>query len=119
VSVEGRSLAAVHGGLAGVLLLRPDVAARAMGASRGGKHPVLRLLGARHAVEAVALTSTNSPSAMKVAAGVDVLHGSTCLLLAAASKRERTPALRNAALAAVLASAAALVSRAHAPVRGG
>lgn len=87
-----------------VLLLRPRAAARALGTSAAGRHPVLRLLGARQVVQGAVSVRGLSPGGRALGAVIDSLHALSCLVLARQRPHLRTPALRNAALASAFAA---------------
>lgn len=93
-----------------MLCLRPAAAARVLDAPPVRSHPVLRVLGARHLLEALAILAR--PTRGVVAAGivVDATHVLSCLLFGAVSAEHRQPALRDAALqsATLLATCLAL-----------
>jgi len=80
------------------MVSRPAAAARVLDASPAGSHPVLRVLGARHLLEALAILLR--PTRGVVAAGmvVDATHLLSCLLFGAVSAEHRRPALRDAAV---------------------
>lgn len=85
------------------LLLWPNLSAHALGSPTSGSHPVLRLLGARQLVQAGLDLRFRSPRAGTVNVATDTAHGLSCVALAAASPQRRTPALRDAIVAAALA----------------
>lgn len=70
---------------------------------------VVRVLGARHVVQAVGEAVLDDPPVRRLGAGVDALHALTALALAAGSKGWRPLALRSAATAGGF-SAASLFS---------
>jgi hypothetical protein len=82
------------GAVEGLLLgRRPDERARR----------VIRLLGARHLVQAIA-TARGGPALHRLGGGVDAIHAATMAVLAAADRRRRHPAALNAAIALVFAA---------------
>jgi len=73
----------------------PDVHARTF----------IRVLGARHLLQAAALTAFGGGAALhRISAGVDALHALTMLVLAAVDRRRRHPAVANAAIALAFAT---------------
>lgn len=103
-----RAMAAVHAAIAAGLLLRPQAAARLLGADAGGGHPVLRLLGGRHLVEAAGLLLRPTHGVSTAAVAVDAAHAASCFGLAAVDGTHRRPALRDGLLASTLLLATAL-----------
>jgi hypothetical protein len=71
---------------------------------------VLRVLGARHVVQAVAQTLQPAPTALYLGAVVDGLHGLSGLAFAALNRRWRRAALIDSAIAAGFALATALIA---------
>ncbi|WP_067499639.1 hypothetical protein [Actinoplanes sp. TFC3] len=67
---------------------------------------VARVLGARHLMQAVVTAAAPTTRVVTAGAGVDALHASSQMGLAALSSRWRTVALADAAAAAVLIAAA-------------
>jgi hypothetical protein len=100
--------------LGAALLGRPGSAAALLGQERDSRrHPVLRVLGARHLVQAALLLGRPTRGVVTAAVAVDASHLASCLLLAAVSSTRRRPALREAAVeAAVLVGTAATRPRA-------
>lgn len=98
-----RALTAAHASLGLLFLLRPDEGLRLLGygPATTGARRVARVLGARHVAQA-----TFEPRAMGAGAVIDGVHGTTCLLYAAAS-RHRRAGLTSAGLAFALAAAEA------------
>jgi hypothetical protein len=98
-------LVAVHAGLGGMCLAAPD-------AVPGLAHPLdrrtrrfLRILGARHLIQAGFVGASPTASRHRIGAGIDAVHAATMLVLAAADRRRRRPALLNAVAALALAGA--------------
>lgn len=87
-------------------LLAPDfVAGTLLGeAPDRGTRVVIRILGARHVVQAV-LTVRAGPAAHRLGGCVDGIHAASMVVLAAMDARYRTPAAVNAAIAVVFAAA--------------
>lgn len=90
-----------------VLLLRPSAAAPVLGTSAAGRHPVLRLLGARQVVQGTVSIRGLRPRGRALGALVDSLHALSCLALARQRPQLCTPALRNAAVSTAFAAWAA------------
>ena len=66
---------------------------------------VVRVLGARHLLQAAATTAFGGGAALhQISAGVDSLHALTMLVLAAVDRRRRHPAVANAAIALAFAA---------------
>src|SRR5438128_9206418 len=97
--VGPRAVAAARCATGLALLVRPEPAARLLGAPPGGSHPVLRVLGARHLVVSLVGLSRPTREVATAAAAVDGIHAVTCLGLAAVSPRHRRTALRATASA--------------------
>ncbi|GGH91626.1 hypothetical protein ACFFGR_05495 [Arthrobacter liuii] len=65
----------------------------------------IRVLGARHLLQAAAATTLGGGAALHwISAGVDALHALTMLALAAVDRRRRQPAVANAAIALAFAA---------------
>jgi hypothetical protein len=86
-------------------LLAPDfVSGRLLGeAPEGRVRAVIRILGARHLVQAL-LTARAGRTAHRVGGTVDAVHAATMVVLAALDDRHRRSASVNAALAVVFAA---------------
>ncbi len=82
-------------------LLSPRVAARWWGADphSRGVAVTARVLGGRHLVQAAALTARRGTTARALSSAVDLLHGTSMVILAIASPRLRRPALTSAGVA--------------------
>ena len=93
-----RAAAVVRAGVGVTMLLRPDMVARVTGAPVQGTHPVLRVLGLRHVVQAVALLAAPTPTVVRAGAAVDATHVTSCLAFACLPGPKRTAVLREAAL---------------------
>lgn len=102
---SARTVAAIHAGLGVTMLIHPAWAARLLGARRGGDHPVLRVLGARHLLQAAVIRWRPTQCMVRASAAVDATHAASDLLYAAADRNGRRPALRDAAVAAALVAA--------------
>lgn len=98
-SQRPRTVAAVRAGVGALMATRPDLAAQLLGARRQDAHPVLRLLGLRHLAEALAILLRPTPGMVEAGVAVDSAHVLSCVLLAAASRSHRQPALRDGAVA--------------------
>lgn len=99
---QPRTAAAVRAGLGALMAARPDVAARLLGARRRDTHPVLRVLGTRHLVEAAALLLRPTPGTAAVGMAIDATHVLSCVGFAAVSPVHRRPALRDGAVASAV-----------------
>ena len=97
-----RAAAAARAGLGALLVTRPDLAARVLGAQRRDSHPVLRVLGLRHLLEAAALATRPTAGVVAVGLVVDGTHVLSCLGFAFISRSHRRPALRDAAAASTV-----------------
>lgn len=86
-------------------LLAPDfLSGRLLGDAPDGKvRLVIRILGARHLVQAL-LTARSGRTAHRVGGSVDALHAASMVALAARNDRYRKSAAVNAALALVFAA---------------
>ncbi len=91
------------------LLVKPGRALALLGAADSGRgsRGVLRILGARHLLEAAAERHWGS-TARKFGVGVDAAHAGTALGFAMLDRRWRRVALADAAVAAIFASAEGL-----------
>lgn len=96
---------------AGVLLLVPGRLLRPVGPASTGAVVTLRVLGVRHAVQAVVTGLRPTPGVFAAGAAVDGLHSITSLALAAVDRRQRHAALTDAAVAAGWAVLGAVVAR--------
>jgi hypothetical protein len=94
-------------GLAGaLLLLRPkQVAANVRGSGLPPDLSVVRLLGSRYLVQAIAETSWPTRDVLRASRAVDALHAMTMLATALAS-----PRYRSAACASLLLATASMAS---------
>lgn len=100
-SATGRAARAVAVGRAVVgamMLSQPARVARLLDAAPAGSHPVLRVLGARHLLEALAIVVRSTRDVVGAGIVVDATHVLSCLLLGAVSLEHRRPALRDAAV---------------------
>lgn len=80
------------------MLVWPAAAARVLEAPPAGSHPVLRVLGARHLLEALAILARPTRGVVVAGIVVDATHVLSCLLFGAVSAEHRRPALRDAAV---------------------
>jgi len=103
-SSQGTLLALVRLATGSVLLLKPAAAAAALGSPRAASHPVLRSLGARQVLQATVSLRGLGPRGQALGAVVDTTHAASCVVLAWRRPSLRTPALRNAGVAALLAA---------------
>ncbi len=97
-----RTVAAFRAGLGAMLVARPDLSARLLGARRLDRHPVLRLLGLRHLAEAATLLARPTPGVVAGAVLVDATHVLSCAVFAVASPTHRRSALRDGAAASAV-----------------
>ncbi|MEV7225701.1 hypothetical protein AB0M79_01590 [Polymorphospora sp. NPDC051019] len=86
----------------GTLLLAPRPVLRRLGRPSPLAVATLRVLGARHLVQAALLARRPAPAAFGVGAGVDGLHALTTVALAAVDRPQRRIALNDGAVAVVL-----------------
>ncbi|HET9875398.1 MAG TPA: hypothetical protein VFQ37_06485 [Mycobacterium sp.] len=112
----GRSMTAlrwIRTGWGALLLLVPNTVAShtPAGSLDARARLVGRILGARHLVQAWYTGADPSGRRLAVGAGVDGLHATSMLSLAALSPRHRRPALADAAAAAGFAAAGILSAR--------
>ena len=103
-----RGAAVLRAAVGAGMLSRPDLAARVLGARPSARHPVLRLLGARHVLEAGLLLVRPTRPAVTGAVAVDGAHVASCVAYAALSGSDRRPALRDALFASGLLLVTAL-----------
>ncbi|NES13743.1 MULTISPECIES: hypothetical protein [Micromonospora] len=93
-----------------LLLLAPRALLRPVGPATTTAVVTLRVLGARHLVQAAVTVRRPTPGVFAAGAAVDGLHSLTALALAAVDRRQRSAALANAAVAAGWALLGALVA---------
>ena len=105
--------AAVAGRLtwAVLLLLAPKELLRPVGPASTAALTTLRVLGARHLVQAAVTLRWPVPGMLAAGAAVDGIHALTALALAAADRRQRHAALADAAIAAAWAALGATAAR--------
>ena len=103
---------AVRAGYGAILLLAPDrVSHWATGQSPDRtSRAVMRILGARHLIQAVATIGTSSRVMQALGAEVDALHSLSMLGLAAFRPSHRRDALIDAVVAGCFAATGALVT---------
>ncbi|KAB1916259.1 hypothetical protein [Micromonospora sp. AMSO31t] len=94
-----------------VLLLAPGRMLRPVGPTTTGAVVTLRVLGARHVVQAVMTVRRPTPGVFAVGTVADGLHSITAVALAAADRRQRHAAMTDAAVAAAWAVLGAVVVR--------
>jgi hypothetical protein len=98
-----RFFGAVQAIIAVVFLLAPRfVAVAAAGRSRPVPAFVVRLLGARMLCQGCWLAQRPSDTVLSAGTGIEAVHGVTMLCVAGADARDRSTALKAAALAAGL-----------------
>jgi hypothetical protein len=108
-----RAAAAGRAAVGLAMLLRPDDVARRLGSPTTGGHPVLRVLGARHLVQAAVLSARPSAEVVAGSVAVDALHVASDLALAAVRGDRRRPALRDAAVSTAVLLATWLTRPRH------
>jgi hypothetical protein len=115
-----RALASVRLAWGTVLVLLPGgLLGRIERAAPGrGQRLVVRLLGARHIVQAIVVRLSGSRRALMGGAAVDALHAASALLLAVADRRRRRVGLADALLASSFAAAGARVALRRPPSPG-
>ncbi len=98
-----RIFGAVQAIIAVVLLLAPRfIAAAAAGQGRRVPTWVVRLLGARMLCQGCWLAQKPTNTVLAAGTGIEAVHGATMLCLAGVDPRDRSTALKAAALAAGL-----------------
>ncbi len=97
--VHARELASAAWGLC--LLLRPAYTLRLLGDARPDRRArvTVRLLGARHAAQAVLSGPSPGPGLLALGAWTDAVHAASALVLAALDLRRRRLALLDATVA--------------------
>lgn len=80
-----------------VLLARPD-SIRLGRAATSGERAVIRVLGARHLMQAVFLLRRHDDRAAEVSAAIDGVHAASMAVLAAVRSSTRIPALISLAM---------------------
>ena len=104
--MTARQLATARAAWGALLMLAPAAPLRTL---TGGREPVggstlLRVLGARHALQAAATLAAPSPWTLRLGAVADGLHATSAVVFARIDARERRAALIDAALAAAWAA---------------
>lgn len=100
------SLPAVRMAVGLGLLTWPGQGAPLLGArSDPRSRLVMRLLGARHVVQAGIAASNRSPRAARRGAAIDAVHACTAAALGVLDRRQRRPALTDGCVAAAFAVA--------------
>lgn len=101
-----KTLQVIRAGYGAVLLADPQRALR-LGRSQGGSVPdtVVRIIGARHLLQATLCARWPTATLRRVSAATDVLHAATDVALAAFDSRRRRAAALDAAIAVGLAAA--------------
>jgi hypothetical protein len=105
--MTARQLAAVRGGWGAWLLLAPSGSLRWL---TGGRQPkggrtLLRVLGARHVLQAAGTLKSPTAWTLRLGAVADTLHAASGLAFAAVDDQERRAGLLDAAVAATWAVA--------------
>lgn len=101
-----RALDLARGSLGLVEVLAPAAVLRAVGTDPADPDSlvVLRVLGARHLLQAVIATARPTSGARRVGVAVDAAHALSMLALAAVSRSHRRAALSSATTATALAA---------------
>ena len=105
--MTGRHLSTARGAWGALLVLAPDVPLRALTGGRepGGGPRLLRVLGARHVLQAAMTMAAPTAWVLRLGAVADTLHSASGLAFAAIDDRERRAALLDATIAAAWAAA--------------
>jgi hypothetical protein len=110
--VAARLFAGAGLGWGALLLARPRQLALALAPEYpADRDPVIRVLGARVVVQAVAVLVRPSSGVLTAAAAVEAVHAASMGAVAAASPRYRRAALISGAVAAVSAGVAGALAR--------
>jgi len=105
--MTSRQLSTARGAWGALLLLAPAVPLRALtgGSEPGGGPTLLRILGARHVLQAAVTLAMPTAWTLRLGAVADALHSVSALAFAAVDDRERRAPLLDAAVAAAWAAA--------------
>jgi len=105
--MTSRQLSIARGAWGALLLLAPAVPLRALtgGSEPAGGPTLLRVLGARHVLQAAATLAAPTAWTLRLGAVADALHCASGLAFAAIDDRERRAALLDAAVAGAWAVA--------------
>lgn len=106
------AFAVVRAAYGTLLLLAPDRVVH-LYTGRPADRParaVARILGARHVAQALLTSDTRSPVVLAVGAEVDLAHAATSLGLAGVNARRRRGGIVDAAVAALFATAGAILA---------
>jgi hypothetical protein len=98
----------------GLLVAAPATVLRMLAAGRpvtGSQARVIRILGARHVLQAAVELTRPTPRARRAGAAVDLLHAMTCAGAVAVSPEWRRPALADGIGALILAGGGLLPAR--------
>ena len=106
-------------GYAALLLAAPDLLIQLSTGypSDRAARAVTRLLGGRHLIQGILTISTPSTPMLAFGAGADVAHALSMLALAMLNRRRGRAELTDAAVAATLATAGAILATRARPVR--
>ncbi len=99
------ALTAIRAGFGGVCLAAPQAVPGLAPPLDGRMRLVVRILGARHLVQAWLIGRSPTVVRHGVGGGIDVAHAATMVTLARVDRRRRRPALTNAAIALTFAGA--------------
>ncbi|MFI7070748.1 hypothetical protein COO58_13730 [Micromonospora sp. WMMA1996] len=94
-----------------LLLVAPGALLRPVGPATPAALATLRVLGARHLVQAAVTVRRPAPGTFLAGAAVDAVHALSTLALAAVDRRQRHAALADTAVAAVWAVLGATTAR--------
>ncbi|ANS28696.1 hypothetical protein R1CP_20080 [Rhodococcus opacus] len=110
--MTARPLAIIRVGYGLLQLSAPNlVPARVLGAPlRGHEQVVVRLLGARHLLQAAITTALPTPSVLRYGAGVDAAHAAS-MMVAALDRRRRRTAVAETVCASVFTIAGVRAAR--------
>jgi hypothetical protein len=105
----------VRGGYGAALLCAPAAAIRLCGAGRASPRAraVVRVLGARHLIQAAVTAMVPNAAVLTAGAQVDLAHAASMLALAAADRPLRRAGLADAVTAAMFATAGTAGARAR------
>jgi hypothetical protein len=100
-------LPSIRAGYGVLLVVAPGAVIRLATGQPSGRREraVARLLGTRHVVQAAITAFAPVPGVLAAGAGVDVLHTTSMIMLAAADRRARRAALTDALAESLFAAA--------------
>jgi hypothetical protein len=108
--MTGRQLSTARTAWGALLVFAPAVPLHALtgGSEPAGGPSLLRVLGARHVLQAALTLAAPTPWTLRLGAVADALHCASGLAFAAIDDRERRAALLDASIAAAWAAASVL-----------